>query len=103
MDLASINFMLDFIVHRLHIALPQGLITSVKGIFMKGTSLYTFMCIPLKLPFMAYLFLYIRNNKITSIDYSSDMEGFGFILKLMLFIVLGSYTHFQHLHNGYRV
>ena len=43
---------------------------------------------PLELPFLASLFLYVRNNKLAAIEYSSDMQGFAFILKWMLFIVL---------------
>ena len=80
--------MLDAIVHHLETTLPQGLITLMKGIFLKGTGFYAFMCIPLELPFLYYLFLYVRNNNLTSIEYTSKMECFAFIFKLMLFIVL---------------
>ena len=89
--------MLDVIIHHLQITLPQGLISLVKGIFLKGTCLYAFMCIPLEIPFLDSLFLYVRNRKITAIEYSYDMEGFTFIFKWMLFIV------YKNLHNDYRV
>ena len=88
MDSTSVTLMLNIIIHHLDTTLPQGLITSMKGIFLKGTGLYAYMCMPLELPFLASLFLYVRNNKLTAIEYSYDMEGFAFIFKWMLFIVL---------------
>ena len=88
MDSSNITLMLNVIVHHLHNVLPQGLIALVKGIFLKATGLYAFMCISLELPFMASLFLYVRNSKLTAIEYSYDMEGFAFIFKWMVFIVL---------------
>ena len=88
-DSSNVSLMLEIIIHHLHTTLPQGLIASMKGIFLKGTGLYAFMCIPLELPFLASLFLYVRNNKLVAIEYSSNMEGFAFVLKWMLFIVVG--------------
>ena len=79
-DSTNITLMLNIILHHLETTLPQGLITSMKGILLKGTGSCPFMCIPLELPFMASLFLYVRNNKLTSIKYSSNIEGFAFIL-----------------------
>ena len=61
------------------------------------------MCISSELPFMASLFLYVRNNKLTTIEYSSDMEGLHSYLNGCCSYSLGIYTHFQRLENDYRV
>ena len=37
------------------------------------------MCIPMEVPFLDSLFVYVRNNKLDIIEYSSNMEGFAFI------------------------
>ena len=88
MDSTSITLMLNIIVHNIQTTLAEGLIDSMKGLFLKGTSLYAFMCIPLELPFLASLFLYVRNSKLIGIEHSSEMKCFAFIFKWMLFIVL---------------
>ena len=61
------------------------------------------MCIPLELPYLASLFLYVRNSKLTTIEYSSDMEGLHSYLNGCCSYSLGIYTHFQRLENDYRV